>query len=242
MDQVNNLLHIIEVNIEAWDNVEKPAPTKERAQFILSLVAEEVEPVSDLSDGVQMIAKEMVETHDGVLMTFASRLSALLAAHPSPQASPDAGEKCPIFIAEKYADNGALSHWDVIVKDTGDTVASYPPDDHPTDGWDKEYLDTLRELEAELKGMGTPIVDRSSEIEFTDDETGNDPNKSCVWSEDEDGAWHTGCGNIWEFSDGGPRENRAWYCPYCGHPMSLQEYKDPLYGEGWEGEEEHPHE
>jgi len=148
MDQVNNLLHIIEVNIEAWDNVEKPAPTKERAQFILSLVAEEVEPVSDLSDGVQMIAKEMVETHDGVLMTFASRLSALLAAHPSPQASPDAGEKCPIFIAEKYADNGALSHWDVIVKDTGDTVASYPPDDHPTDAgeWRGYVLAQYKEI------------------------------------------------------------------------------------------------
>ncbi len=39
----------------------------------------------------------------------------------------------------------------------------------------------------------------------------------CRWKEDEfDGAWDTDCGNRFEFNAGGPKENRAQFCIYCG--------------------------
>ncbi len=39
---------------------------------------------------------------------------------------------------------------------------------------------------------------------------------SCRWSEDEDGNWDTACGECFVFEVGGPTENRAKWCPYCG--------------------------
>ena len=38
----------------------------------------------------------------------------------------------------------------------------------------------------------------------------------CTWTEDEDGAWDTDCGNRFEFNDGGPTNNHFTHCPYCG--------------------------
>ena len=39
---------------------------------------------------------------------------------------------------------------------------------------------------------------------------------SCQWSEDMEGNWDTACGETFSFHDGGPRENRARWCQYCG--------------------------
>lgn len=44
----------------------------------------------------------------------------------------------------------------------------------------------------------------------------------CVWHQDDVGGssvWETGCGNAFEFNDGGPIENRAAFCCYCGKPL-----------------------
>ena len=40
--------------------------------------------------------------------------------------------------------------------------------------------------------------------------------RSCQWSEDSDGNWDTACGEIFTFTDGGPKENKAHWCQYCG--------------------------
>ena len=40
--------------------------------------------------------------------------------------------------------------------------------------------------------------------------------KSCAWTEDADGNWHTGCQEIHVFISGTPDENGYVYCPYCG--------------------------
>lgn len=48
----------------------------------------------------------------------------------------------------------------------------------------------------------------------------------CKWTQNDDGQWVTGCGNIFEFFDAGPTENGFAYCPYCGHhlePESMNE-------------------
>jgi hypothetical protein len=41
------------------------------------------------------------------------------------------------------------------------------------------------------------------------------PNK-CVWKPDSDGTYRTSCGQAFVFTDGGPRENGANFCLYCG--------------------------
>lgn len=40
--------------------------------------------------------------------------------------------------------------------------------------------------------------------------------KTCIWAEDADGNWHTGCQEIHVFISGTPQENGYVYCPYCG--------------------------
>ena len=43
----------------------------------------------------------------------------------------------------------------------------------------------------------------------------------CGWSEEDgdSGAWATGCGNLFQFIDGGPAENGFKHCCYCGHEI-----------------------
>ena len=49
--------------------------------------------------------------------------------------------------------------------------------------------------------------------------------KSCQWSEDEDGNWDTACGEKFCFVDGsGPKENKARWCLYCGGQMVAVPY------------------
>ena len=48
--------------------------------------------------------------------------------------------------------------------------------------------------------------------------------KPCVWNYDPDHfAWNTSCGGKWAFIDGGPKENGAKHCLYCGHPIESEE-------------------
>ena len=42
----------------------------------------------------------------------------------------------------------------------------------------------------------------------------------CVWTEDDDGAWDTTCGERFEFVEGGPSDNRMTWCCYCGKPLA----------------------
>lgn len=42
---------------------------------------------------------------------------------------------------------------------------------------------------------------------------------TCTWTRDEfgDGIWSTSC-NVtdWVFDEGGPKENKMRFCPFCG--------------------------
>lgn len=44
----------------------------------------------------------------------------------------------------------------------------------------------------------------------------------CTWSLDEDdsGTWATSCGNLFSFTDGGPKENDFKHCCYCGGKLA----------------------
>ncbi len=40
--------------------------------------------------------------------------------------------------------------------------------------------------------------------------------QKCLWKQDEDGNFHTGCGTIYTFIESGPPENGFKACPFCG--------------------------
>jgi hypothetical protein len=44
----------------------------------------------------------------------------------------------------------------------------------------------------------------------------------CKWREDDPdfGTWRTGCGHLWSFNAGGPEENDAKFCQYCGGALT----------------------
>lgn len=48
----------------------------------------------------------------------------------------------------------------------------------------------------------------------------------CRWSEDEDGQWHTACGNLFHF-DSDPPHDWMNFCCYCASPVALQPYQEP---------------
>src|SRR5690554_6503205 len=44
---------------------------------------------------------------------------------------------------------------------------------------------------------------------------------TCVWYADEDGVWHTDCGDAFVIMNlDGPAENGFQHCPYCGRELS----------------------
>ena len=42
----------------------------------------------------------------------------------------------------------------------------------------------------------------------------------CQWNTDEDSVYSTGCGNEWQFTEGGIEDNKIKFCPYCSGKIS----------------------
>jgi rRNA maturation endonuclease Nob1 len=48
--------------------------------------------------------------------------------------------------------------------------------------------------------------------------------KTCRWKEivtDDDDHWKTSCGEEFQWTSGGPTENGAKFCPYCGGKLEV---------------------
>ena len=43
--------------------------------------------------------------------------------------------------------------------------------------------------------------------------------KSCKWVADDNGTYFTECGETFEFTNDGPKENNARFCMYCGNKI-----------------------
>lgn len=62
---------------------------------------------------------------------------------------------------------------------------------------------------------------------WTQDKGGGMMNKDCCewklddWEEGE--LWNTECGEVEQFMNGTPDENKYKYCPYCGKPIKVVE-------------------
>ncbi len=50
----------------------------------------------------------------------------------------------------------------------------------------------------------------------------------CAWTEDEDGTYQTNCGQAFQFIDGTPDENLMKFCCYCGQPLVVVRYTEPV--------------
>lgn len=45
--------------------------------------------------------------------------------------------------------------------------------------------------------------------------------RTCAWTWDTDGFWHTRCGGTWCFENAGPEENGVGYCFRCGGAVTV---------------------
>jgi hypothetical protein len=50
----------------------------------------------------------------------------------------------------------------------------------------------------------------------------------CVWKEDSEGNWMTGCRETYIIITGTPEENRMKFCVYCGKPISQKLYEEAV--------------
>lgn len=48
----------------------------------------------------------------------------------------------------------------------------------------------------------------------------------CIWTQDSDGPWCGSCGVMWEFIDGGPKDNETHFCPRCGGVLLAEPFAE----------------
>ncbi len=76
----------------------------------------------------------------------------------------------------------------------------------------------------ETDAFNGTFSDLARKLERQRNEARESRRASCEWTHDEvHGAWDAGCGGKWEFSDGGPAENKARFCPFCGGKINVNE-------------------
>ncbi len=82
------------------------------------------------AEGVRLAAEAARSYLDGLPYYEGSYTNGLHAAILGAELAQDDGKRSmPLLVVERYADNGAYSHHDVIVKATGETVCSWPAQD-----------------------------------------------------------------------------------------------------------------
>jgi DNA-binding XRE family transcriptional regulator len=72
---------------------------------------------------------------------------------------------------------------------------------------------------------GTITREAAMALELLEIKTKQSHAPSCRWTEDEDGNWDTACGETFTFIDGGPKENKTRFCPYCGGKLETKPCK-----------------
>ena len=67
-------------------------------------------------------------------------------------------------------------------------------------------------------------LERHTKLHRTLDAAAAELRKTCAWTPDDDGIFHTGCGHSFYFDgSGGPVEHGQKFCGYCGG--NLEEVK-----------------
>ena len=143
----------------------------------------------------------VVRGSDGDRQVIAKALKDLgeLAAH-STQAQPPAASAPNL---ERYVviDRAALNRM-LTTRDFSELMLA--AQEHlPTDQFDPEHNVRPGDIGTEAQLQAARVQDA----------------KGCVWSEDEDGNWDTGCGNMFVITEGTPYDNEMGFCCYCGHKL-----------------------
>lgn len=83
----------------------------------------------------------------------------------------------------------------------------------------------------ERRSLGRPALPGDAELLGTD---GVAPAQapSCDWSEEDPfgampGTYASACGELWSFTDGGPKENSVRFCHGCGKPVNVIQFPEP---------------
>jgi hypothetical protein len=45
---------------------------------------------------------------------------------------------------------------------------------------------------------------------------------TCTWTEDDAGVYDTTCHNLFQFTEGSPKDNEFRFCCYCGKPIERE--------------------
>lgn len=93
-------------------------------------------------------------------------------------------------------------------------------------GW-HDPVDVLATEVVELQNKLRDIKQHADDILFLIDSS-EPAVETCAWSQDDEddvdnGQWHTACGQIWVFNDGGPEDNHTNFCHNCGKKVRVVE-------------------
>lgn len=87
------------------------------------------------------------------------------------------------------------------------------------------YTETVAQLQAQLAAIRETVGDTEfslrQQIAALTAERG-----ACLWTETKDGQCETACGQMHEFVDGGPSDNRMQFCGYCGKGLVEQRWSE----------------
>lgn len=159
-------------------------------QAIVALEAKQPKPV-----GVFVTVNEYTDTPYVSWLSSAYKLSAGDKLYTTPPANspeiPDGWKLVPIQPTEEM-----INAWD------SDMSQSYARVHAEQIGEDEVVFAYQAMLAAAPKPNGTLISEGTK-------------NDSCQWNPDEDSVYSTGCGNEWQFTEGGIEDNKIKFCPYC---------------------------
>lgn len=77
-------------------------------------------------------------------------------------------------------------------------------------GMECDYSDARSEMEEVAAEHDGDVIDL-----YTTQQPVHAERDDCQWNTDEDSVYSTGCGNEWQFTDGGLEDNQIKFCPYC---------------------------
>ena len=90
---------------------------------------------------------------------------------------------------------------------------------HAKAAWQENDKNTMIGFMREIE-MTLPELDKnwrdSIKLKWTDEVE----KLRCEWSQDENGAWQTKCGNLFEITEGTPLQNKMGFCCYCGKKIT----------------------
>ena len=86
-------------------------------------------------------------------------------------------------------------------------------------------LDVSRKAINQREQGGTITREAAMALELLEIKPKQSHAPSCQWTDDEDGNWNTSCGECFVFETGGPKENKAQWCPFCGGKLETKPCK-----------------